>query len=361
MKLLTRSRHYLARPRHAIPRTASALAIVVGASIGSFALLGSSTASAANGPDAVSGSAFGASVVLAGSSIVPPTPTVTLPASGAAQTASILTIPSNPLITTGVATLNTAATNATLATEVVNTSSDLANPALLNTIPGLPVGIVSVLSADAIHTVCQSSATGSTGGTTVLNLVIGGTPIPVSTAVDQIPTLPAPLSTLLSIEINKQVVTNTPGATGIVVDGLVITLLSPLDGGAVITLSESACGATGPDINATPVVSGLNPNSGPTAGGTVVTITGTGFQCVTGVKFGTTPASSFTVNSPTQITATSPPGAAGVVTVTVTNCNGTSPTTGTADQFTYVASSGAATVVPTATSSPLSGATAVTG
>ncbi|HVA09133.1 MAG TPA: IPT/TIG domain-containing protein [Acidimicrobiales bacterium] len=360
MKLLTESQRYFARPGHAIPRIASAIAVVVGATVGSFALIGSTTASAAGGPDAVSGSAFGASVVLAGTTIVPPTPTVTLPSSGAAQTASILTIPSNPLITTGVATLNTAATNATLATEVVNTSSDLANPALLNTIPGLPIGIVSVLSADAIHTVCQSSATGSTGGTTVVNLVVGGTPIPVSTAVDQIPTLPAPLSTLLSIEINKQVVVNTPGATGITVDGLVITLLTPLAGGAVITLSESVCGATGPDINAAPAVTGINPNSGPTAGGTVVTITGTGFQCVTGVKFGSTPASSFTVVSPTDISATSPPGAAGVVDVTVTNCNGTSPT-GTADQFTYVASSSGTTVVPAATPSPLSGATAVTG
>ncbi len=153
-------------------------------------------------------------------------------------------------------------------------------------------------------------------------------------------------------------VTNSPGATGITVDGVVITLLSALDGGGVITLAESKCGATGPDINAAPTVSGINPNSGPTAGGTTVTITGTGFNCVSGVSFGTT-AATFTVNSPTQITATSPAGAAGPVDVTVKNCNGTSPT-GTFDQFTYVATS-TATTVPAAPAAPLSNPVSVTG
>jgi hypothetical protein len=342
-----------------VPRIAGAAIVVLGATIASIAFVGSSVASAASGPDAVSGSAFGLSLSLAGSSIVPPTPTVTLPASGAAQSASILTVPTNPLVTTGVATVTTSATNATLATEVVSGSSDIANPALINSIPGLPAGITSVVSADAIHTVCQSSATGSTGGTTVVNLVIGGTPIPVTSALNQVPTIPAPLSSLLSIEINKQVITNSAGATGITVDGVVITLLSALDGGGVVTLAQSACGATGPDINAVPSVSSVVPSSGPTAGGTTVTITGTGFQCVSGVKFGTTPAAGFTVVSPTEITATSPAGAAGTIDVTVTNCNGTSPT-GPGDQFTYVAASGAA-VAPAATPAPLVGSVAVTG
>jgi hypothetical protein len=335
----------------------SALVLAAGAALSSFALLGANAASAANGPDAVSGSAYGLSLTLAGTNIVPPTPTVTLPADGTAQTNSILTVPSNPLLTTAVAGVGTSATNATQATEVVHSNSDIANPALLNSIAGLPLGTTSVLSADAVHSVCSSSATGSTGGTTVVNLVVGGTPIPVSTALNQLPTLPAPLSSLLSIEINKQVVTNSPGATGITVDAVVITLLSPLAGGGVITLGESKCGATGPDINAAPTVSSVNPNSGPTAGGTTVTITGTGFNCVSGVSFGTT-AATFTVNSPTQITATSPAGTAGTVDVTVKNCNGTSPT-GTSDQFTYVAT--AATTVPAAPAAPLSNAVSVTG
>jgi hypothetical protein len=283
-------------------------------------------------------------------------PTVTLPATGAAQSASLLTVPTNPVLTTGVATVTSSATNATLATEVVSGSADIANPALLNSIPGLPVGTTSVVSADAIHSVCTSSATGSTGGTTVVSLVIGGMPIPVSDALNQFPAIPAPLTKLISDEINKQVITNAPGSTGIVVDGVVVTLLSAVSGGGVVTLAQSACGATGPDINAVPTVTGVVPNSGPTAGGTAVTITGTGFQCVTGVKFGTTPAATYTVVSPTEITATSPAGNPGTIDVTVTNCNGTSPT-GAADQFTYVATAGAA-VAPTA---PLVAAVPVTG
>jgi IPT/TIG domain-containing protein len=343
---------------HGIRYAMSAFTLVVGASVGSFFLLGSSTAIAANGPDAVSGSAFGLSLSLLGTSVVPPTPLVTLPASGASQSSSILTIPTNPVVDATAAGVTTGATNATQANEVVNGSAEIANPALLNTLPGLPDGITSVLSADAINTACTSSATGSTGGTTVLSLVIGGTPIPVSQAVDQLPTLPSALSALLSVEINKQVVTNSTGATGITVDGVVVTVLSGLDKGAVVTLAESKCGATGPDINASPTVSGLNPNSGPTAGGTLVTITGTGFNCVTGVSFGTTQATSYTVVSPTEITAISPAGAAGAVDVTVGNCNGTSPTGG-ADQFTYVSS--AASTAPSAPVAPLSNPIAVTG
>ncbi len=60
-----------------------------------------------------------------------------------------------------------------------------------------------------------------------------------------------------------------------------------------------------------PTVTGISPAAGPTNGGTTVVITGTNFVNVTSVDFGlngggTTPAQSFTVNSPTQITAVTP-------------------------------------------------------
>ncbi|WP_229797587.1 putative Ig domain-containing protein [Jeongeupia chitinilytica] len=84
-----------------------------------------------------------------------------------------------------------------------------------------------------------------------------------------------------------------------------------------------------------PTVSSVSPNSGPTAGGTSVTISGTGFNGATAVKFGATNAGSVSVNSDTSITATSPAGS-GTVDITVTTPGGTS-TTSAADQFTYVA------------------------
>ena len=77
---------------------------------------------------------------------------------------------------------------------------------------------------------------------------------------------------------------------------------------------------------ATPTVTGVSPTAGPTAGGTTVAIAGTGFSGATGVYFGLSAASSYTVNSPTSITATAPAGSAGTVDVTVTTPGGTSAT-----------------------------------
>jgi hypothetical protein len=98
---------------------------------------------------------------------------------------------------------------------------------------------------------------------------------------------------------------------------------------------------------AVPVVNSVSPNSGVPGGGTVVTITGTGFTGATAVMFGTSSATSVAVNaSGTSITATSPPGT-GTVDITVTTPGGTSGT-GSSDKFTYVK----ATTSLTLTSSP---------
>jgi hypothetical protein len=61
-----------------------------------------------------------------------------------------------------------------------------------------------------------------------------------------------------------------------------------------------------PQSWAGPFITGLDPNSGPAAGGTTVTITGRNFTGATAVRFGATNAT-FTVDSDTQITAVSPP------------------------------------------------------
>jgi len=67
-----------------------------------------------------------------------------------------------------------------------------------------------------------------------------------------------------------------------------------------------------------------------------VTIIGHDFSG-TSVNFGSKLAASFTVNSPTQITAVSPPGSAlGAVHVSVTTGGGTSATVA-ADEFSYTA------------------------
>lgn len=87
---------------------------------------------------------------------------------------------------------------------------------------------------------------------------------------------------------------------------------------------------------AAPTVTALSPSSGSTAGGTSVILTGTGFSTATSVNFGSTSASSFVIDSDTQISAVSPAASAGTVDVTVTTPYGTSPTS-SADEFTSIA------------------------
>ncbi|MFJ7299174.1 IPT/TIG domain-containing protein [Streptomyces sp. NPDC099088] len=72
-----------------------------------------------------------------------------------------------------------------------------------------------------------------------------------------------------------------------------------------------------------PSLTTIAPSQGPTSGGTGVVLTGTGLTGATAVTFGSTPATSYTVNSATQITAIAPPGS-GSVGCTVTGPGGTS-------------------------------------
>lgn len=87
-----------------------------------------------------------------------------------------------------------------------------------------------------------------------------------------------------------------------------------------------------------PVVSSVAPATGPAAGGTTVVITGLGFFGTTGaagVMFGATNATSYVIDSNTQITAVSPAVAASTVQVKVTTPAGASANTA-ADDFIYV-------------------------
>ncbi|HXQ61388.1 MAG TPA: IPT/TIG domain-containing protein [Acidimicrobiales bacterium] len=81
-------------------------------------------------------------------------------------------------------------------------------------------------------------------------------------------------------------------------------------------------------------VSEVTPNTGPTTGGTSVTITGSGFTPGSEVDFAGVSATGITYMSANTLTATSPPGTAGTVDVIVTTTSGSS-TPNPADQFTY--------------------------
>ncbi len=77
-----------------------------------------------------------------------------------------------------------------------------------------------------------------------------------------------------------------------------------------------------------PMVTGISPASGAPAGGTSVTITGLNFTGVTAVNFGSSPASSFTFVSDSEVTAVSPAGT-GTLPITITTPVGTSASKGT--------------------------------
>jgi acid phosphatase len=79
--------------------------------------------------------------------------------------------------------------------------------------------------------------------------------------------------------------------------------------------------------NPAPTVASMSPNTGPIAGGTTVTITGTGFLSGAGVSFAGFAASRVNVTGATSLTAITPPStAAGPVNITVTNPDGQSAT-----------------------------------
>src|SRR5205807_1251648 len=111
-------------------------------------------------------------------------------------------------------------------------------------------------------------------------------------------------------------------------------------------------------IGNAPTVSGVNPASGPAAGGTNVTITGTNFTSGATVAFGPNAATNVVISNSTQITATSPPGS-GTVDVTVTTPSGGISATNAQDKFPYQPPAPAVTSI-SPSSGPAAGGTTVT-
>jgi hypothetical protein len=110
------------------------------------------------------------------------------------------------------------------------------------------------------------------------------------------------------------------------VNGRDINVLTPAGTGQVdvIVVGTTAHGDVGPDgvqysytPPPPPVADTITPATGPTAGGTVCAIYGSGFTGATGVNFGAVAGTAFSVVDANSIAVTSPASAAGVVDVTV--------------------------------------------
>src|SRR5262249_44852571 len=97
-----------------------------------------------------------------------------------------------------------------------------------------------------------------------------------------------------------------------------------------------------------PAVFGLSSSTGSTVGGGSITITGANYQNVSNVVFGPVPATSYTVNSNSTITAVIPSESAGTVDVTVINSAGTSAIS-SSDSYTFQSLTPSITGLSTAT------------
>ncbi|MET8541360.1 IPT/TIG domain-containing protein [Kitasatospora sp. NPDC004799] len=178
------------------------------------------------------------------------------------------------------------------------------------------------------------------GGTTV---TLTGSHLTGATAVS-FGTVPA---TAFTVDSDTRITATVPAAAA--AGRVDVTVTTPGGTGAAGTFTYEA---------PAPVVNGLAPDHGPQAGGTTVTLTGSHLTGATAVSFGTVPATAFTVDSDTRITATAPAAAAaGRVDVTVTTPGGT----GAAGTYTYQDPATTGAYVFSTTSDPASGSTVTTG
>jgi hypothetical protein len=120
-----------------------------------------------------------------------------------------------------------------------------------------------------------------------------------------------------------------------------LTVVAPAGAAAgPVGVSVTTAGGTNNGLSYTyvdaPTIGAPVPASGPTSGGTAVTIPGTGLTNTQSVTFGGVPAP-FSVINDTTVAAVTPPGAAGAVDLVVTTSGGTATGTGA---FTYLAGPG---------------------
>lgn len=119
-------------------------------------------------------------------------------------------------------------------------------------------------------------------------------------------------STNLPIQAGQMIAvdnTNSSDKIGAIAGGSYSFFAPPLADGASGNATGPASGATftfAAEVLPPPAITAIAPAAGSIKGGTPVVITGANFAEVKGVNFGSAPASGFTVNSESQITAIAP-------------------------------------------------------
>jgi alpha-tubulin suppressor-like RCC1 family protein len=215
---------------------------------------------------------------------------------------------------------------------VVNSSSSItavapAGSGTVDVTVTTPVGTSAVSAADRFGYLPAPAITKvklnkgpAEGGT---SLTITGSNLTGATSVD----FGASPAASFTVSSATSITAVSPAATTGVVD---ITVSTPSGTSAISTHDRFTYGA--------PTITGLSPNAGPVAGGTSVTITGSGFAIgtsATAFLFGKAPASSVSCSSTSTCLLLTPAAKAGTVDVKATVAKKNSVKSPPADQFTY--------------------------
>lgn len=198
----------------------------------------------------------------------------------------------------------------------------------------LPAGVPGgAVGATVIKATCTATKGTATGGATFVGLTLAGQAVPLGPLGASTPN-----NVLLNLPgVAKIVLNEQTKSAGAITVNAVHVFLGPIKAGAGslgdVILSHVSCG---PNAGTPATATGIDPDHGPTAGGTKVTITGTCFVAgKTSVTIGgiTIPASKVTVaKDGKSLTFITPPHAAGPVRVTVsTVCGPAGPLT-----YTYI-------------------------
>ena len=275
--------------------------------------------------------------------VVPPTVSSVSPSSGSTAGGTAVTITGTNFVAGATVTFGSAA-----ATNVVVANSTT----MTATTPAGTAGAVTV-------TVTVSGQSGSLASG--FTYVVGPTVSSVSPATGPTAGGTAVTITGTNFAAGATVTFGSAAATNVVVtNGTTITATTPAGSAGAVTVTVTVNGVSGSLAKAftyivPPTVSSVTPNTGSTAGGIAVTIAGTNFAAGATVTFGSSAATNVVVTNGTTITATTPAGSAGAVTVTVT-VNGVSGSL--ANAFTYVVPPTVSSVSPN--NGPGAGGTAVT-
>jgi len=145
-----------------------------------------------------------------------------------------------------------------------------------------------------------------------------------------------------------------PAASTTYVSPQMLAVVSPAGGGAADVVVHTAGGASTTSsvdqflFGSPPTITAMSVHNGSVAGGTTVTVSGSGFTGATVVAFGAASGRDLQVKSDTKLVVRSPAQSAGTVDVEVQTAAGANGA-GSADRFTFVAGK------PTASRASLSG------